>query len=598
MPDFILLMGHGSRCCLGAAEFLDLVDAVRDAAPDLPIETGFLEFGGPMVPTIQEAIDRCVARGARRVLAVPVLLFYAGHGKRDMPGQIALGRQRHPGLDLVLCEALGIDRTLLAIAEDRIAARLDALPPVLSEETAVLLVARGTTDGDANSDFFKVGRLLWERNRFGWVECGFISLAQPSVPAGIARCVALGARRVLVVPYFLDTGVLVQRIAEQAIASRDRHPGVDVQVASHMGLDQRLVDLVLARARQPAADRSGHNLAGKTWRYQPAATTAHSHAHDHGHVHGHGPEHGHSHAHDGASTAFRHDHRIRIVLPTEISDQQGREPHPIASPASNPAPAPVGKGTGGVGPSLVSRYALPPTEIEALSLQRVAGEIPFDPDWSQQERAVISRMVYAAGDPSLASLIRIQPSAVAAGVEALRAGRLVVVDVRMVAVALDQHRLEHCGSELACAIDAPGAAVAARRSGLPRALEGIRLLHDRLDGSVVVIGNAPTALLALLDLVDAGEVQPALIIGTPVGFVAAVESKAALAARAVPFITVDGPRGGSAIAAAAFNAVLRIAVPHHEEQRHTHATPALEPDHRRASSSAPDRATGPGARQG
>jgi precorrin-8X/cobalt-precorrin-8 methylmutase len=203
--------------------------------------------------------------------------------------------------------------------------------------------------------------------------------------------------------------------------------------------------------------------------------------------------------------------------------------------------------------SLVERYALPPGEIEALSLQRVRATL------GGPAGAIVERMVYAAGDPALAAQIHVHPDATAAGVAALRAGKPVVTDVRMVAVAVNQSALAALGGTLHCAIDDPAVAAAAQAAGLPRAVLAMRSLAGQLDGGVAVIGNAPTALLALLDLVDAGEVRPALIIGTPVGFVAAAESKQELMARAVPYITVAGTRGGSALAAAAVNALLRLA---------------------------------------
>ena len=211
-------------------------------------------------------------------------------------------------------------------------------------------------------------------------------------------------------------------------------------------------------------------------------------------------------------------------------------------------------------PTLVERYVLPPDEIERLSLQRVEAALGATNQWPDPERQVIQRMVYAAGDPTIAGLVRLHPRAVAAGLEALRRGQPIVVDVRMVEVGLNHTLGARLGCAIHCAIDAPAVAEAARARGLPRAVVAMRELSRVAHQGVVVIGNAPTALLSLLDLVDAGAVRPALIIGTPVGFVAAAESKAELVARTVPFITVEGTRGGSALAAAAANALLRLAI--------------------------------------
>lgn len=209
--------------------------------------------------------------------------------------------------------------------------------------------------------------------------------------------------------------------------------------------------------------------------------------------------------------------------------------------------------------TLVERYVLPPQEIETLSLRRVEALVPCLGELPVAEREIVTRIVYGAGDPGLAPLVRFHRLAVEEGLSALRGGSPVVADVRMVEVALDRARLGSLGCELMCAIDAPEVVHEARELGIPRAVVAIRSLAQRLTGSVVVVGNAPTALLSLLDLVDAGVVLPSLIIGMPVGFVAASESKEELAARDVPFITIEGTRGGSAVAAAAANALLRLA---------------------------------------
>ena len=249
MDEIILLMGHGSRDPDGVSEFLDLVAAVRDGVPPgRVIVAGVLEFAGPGVPSIQDAIDRCIATRARCILAVPVLLFNAGHAKEDMPGQITRASARYPGLDLRLAQPLGLDYCLLEIIEERLLELEHQLAPGRPEETAVLLVGRGTSDAAANGDLFKIGRLLWERNLYGMVECCFAGMTQPLVPAGIDRCVRLGARRILVIPYFLNTGILVKRIHTQARAAREAYPGIEIAVGGHLGVHPKLVALLLTRA--------------------------------------------------------------------------------------------------------------------------------------------------------------------------------------------------------------------------------------------------------------------------------------------------------------------------------------------------------------
>ncbi len=220
-------------------------------------------------------------------------------------------------------------------------------------------------------------------------------------------------------------------------------------------------------------------------------------------------------------------------------------------------------------PSLVERYALPAAEIEPRSFAIIDGLLPGGPSSvrSDAEWQVVRRVVHTTGDPTLAGLLRLHPEAVAAGVAAVRAGADVVTDVRMVAAGISRGLLARWGGSVRCAIAAPEAAERARADGTTRAVAAMRWLagqrrpdgRSSLEGSIVAVGNAPTALLALLDLIDAGAVRPALIVGVPVGFVAAAESKAELMERGVPYITLPGTRGGSTIAVAAVNAILRLA---------------------------------------
>ena len=203
----------------------------------------------------------------------------------------------------------------------------------------------------------------------------------------------------------------------------------------------------------------------------------------------------------------------------------------------------------------MQRLALAPDEIERRSLALVEAAIPSCSGWTSDAREVVKRMVYAGGDLALAGLAHVHPDAVEAGVEALRAGAPIVCDVRMVAAGLRK-----CANPVHVAIDIPLPPQWERRGeGLTRSAKGMLASQELLNGGIAAIGNAPTALLALLDMVDEGRCQPALVIATPVGFVAAAESKQELLRRDLPAITVEGTRGGSPLAAAALNALLILA---------------------------------------
>ena len=210
--------------------------------------------------------------------------------------------------------------------------------------------------------------------------------------------------------------------------------------------------------------------------------------------------------------------------------------------------------------SLLRKYGLTPEQIERRSLEMVEDAMPSTPGLSPRERFVASRIVRAEGEPQIASAVRFSDWAVQRGVAAIRAGALIATDVRMVKVGTSQALLARTGNAITTLIGDPAVAARAKREGVTRSAAAILELAPRLDGAIVAIGNAPTALLALLDLVDEGKAAPALIIGMPVGFVACAESKAELAKRDAAHITILGNRGGSSAASATLNALLTLAL--------------------------------------
>ena len=235
----------------------------------------------------------------------------------------------------------------------------------------------------------------------------------------------------------------------------------------------------------------------------------------------------------------------------------------LASPASPPVatlstPVSASPVCPAPGP-LLRKHGLPPTEIEPLSRSRIDTAIGDRLPAAEPERGLVARLVYAAGDPDLAARVSFVGEPIPAAVSALAVGASLVVDVGMVAAGITPRVLADLGVRVHVAIRADGVAGLAARHGITRSAAGILALADALDGAVVAIGNAPTALLALLDLCSIGAIRPAAVVGMPVGFVAAQESKELLLAAGIPAIVVRGTRGGSPLAAAAVNYLLGLA---------------------------------------
>jgi precorrin-8X/cobalt-precorrin-8 methylmutase len=179
--------------------------------------------------------------------------------------------------------------------------------------------------------------------------------------------------------------------------------------------------------------------------------------------------------------------------------------------------------------------------------------------FSPEDERVAVRVIHACGMVEIAPAIAFAPGAAQAGIDALAAGAPILCDAHMVADGVTRARLPR-DNEVICTLRDPAVPALAERLATTRTAAALELWRDRLGGAVVAIGNAPTALFRLLEMIDAGAPRPALVIGIPVGFVGAAESKAALAARGdLPFVTVHGRCGGSAMTAAAVNALASAA---------------------------------------
>ncbi len=194
-----------------------------------------------------------------------------------------------------------------------------------------------------------------------------------------------------------------------------------------------------------------------------------------------------------------------------------------------------------------------PEEIYERSFQIIKDGLG-DVGWSDAEYLIVQRMVHTVGDLAFAELARIHPDAVARGIAALNSGKQVICDSRMLEAGMTRLR-----GRVLCAIDDPAIAEKAKAEGMTRSAAAMESFADKLPGSIVAIGNAPTALWKILELVKNGVEAPALVVGLPVGFVGAAESKDALMASELCYISNAGTRGGSPLAASAINALCIMA---------------------------------------
>jgi precorrin-8X/cobalt-precorrin-8 methylmutase len=198
-------------------------------------------------------------------------------------------------------------------------------------------------------------------------------------------------------------------------------------------------------------------------------------------------------------------------------------------------------------------YVKDGAEIYRRSFATIRSEADLSRFDTALERIVV-RMIHACGMVDLADDVAASDAFADRAVAAAQAGGAILCDTQMVASGVTRTRLP-AGNEVICALSDPAVAALARELETTRTAAAVELWRERLPGSIVVIGNAPTALFHLLEMVKAGAPAPAAVIGVPVGFIGAAESKSALADSALEHLVVHGRRGGSAIAAAAVNAI-------------------------------------------
>jgi sirohydrochlorin cobaltochelatase len=344
-PIGVLICGHGSRNRQAVGEFAQLAEGLREQLPGVPVEYGYLEFARPI---LRDGLERLQAQGVKRVLAVPGMLFAAGHAKNDIPSvlntfsaetglRIDYGREL--GVDLSMIQAAGA-RIREAIEASDAAAAARGETPVPISDTLLVVVGRGSSDPDANSNVSKVARMLVEGFGFGWGETVYSGVTFPLVEPGLRHAVKLGFRRIVVFPYFLFSGVLVSRIRQHTQLVAADHPALEFVDANYLGHHPLVINTFLERVQEVVRGETQMNCSLCKYRAQvlgfetevgapqqshhhhveglvEACTLcehectgacqpdgipiplghAHSHTHDHSHDHSHGHSHDHGHTH-------------------------------------------------------------------------------------------------------------------------------------------------------------------------------------------------------------------------------------------------------------------------------------------------------------
>ncbi len=251
MKTGVMICGHGSRSQSAVDEFATLAEKLPPLLPDeWEMEYGYLEFANPV---IRDGLDRLRERGCERILAVPGMLFAAMHSKNDIPTVLNTYAAKYD-LDIRYGRELGIDPKMISAAGGRIEealAKADAEHgPVSRHDTCLVVIGRGASDPDANSNVAKIARLLHEGMGFGWCEVGYSGVTFPLVEPCLQHVVKLGYKRVVVFPYFLFSGILIDRIYGFTDQVAAENPGTQFLKAGYLGDHPKVLETFAERVRE------------------------------------------------------------------------------------------------------------------------------------------------------------------------------------------------------------------------------------------------------------------------------------------------------------------------------------------------------------
>ncbi len=253
----IVLCGHGSRDPQAVREFINVVEKIKSRIPNIPVAFGFLEFNRPI---ISEALDQIKSMGVEKVIALPAMLFAAGHTKNDIPA-VLNKYSAEKGLHIQYGRELGLNSLMIGAAGARLRETIETNTTFPISETLLVVAGRGSSDPDANSNVCKITRMLVEGFGFGWGETVFSGVTFPLVEPGLRHALKLGYKRVILLPYFLFSGVLITRVRDHSLRVANDNPDVEFLNASYLSDQDLVIDTFMERIQEVVNGENFMNCA-------------------------------------------------------------------------------------------------------------------------------------------------------------------------------------------------------------------------------------------------------------------------------------------------------------------------------------------------
>ncbi len=467
MKRALLIVDRGSREPEVREELAEICALVQKKAGYAYAGYCFLEV---LPPFIGEGIEKCVAAGADAITVMPYFL-YPGMKLKDTVEQSArIGRERN--LNVMVAKPLSYHPMMPELIAGRISELKKEKGIALADGSCdVLLIGHGSSDRDAHDAFVHNAEAL--RPRYRNVHHCFLELDRPNIEEGVQKAVEKRPQVLLMMPYFLHKGAHIKRdVVNDVAAALEKARFKNAYMARHLGVDDRLANLVVERAKEAENGQAQDSGFG----------TAKSRS--------------------MTERAFDIEKRSFEIIDSEAG------PH----------------------------------------------------GYDAMQWPVVRRVIHATADFDFAGKGRLlfHRQAIESAFSAIRSRCTIVTDVDMVLAAINKKSLADLGLRTACYISDAKVADEAKKLGKTRSEMAMRRAAKEMDGGIVVIGNAPTALYEVIAMVKEGAARPALVVGIPVGFVSAPESKEELARTEIPYITNVGRKGGSPAASSIVNAILLL----------------------------------------
>lgn len=322
----ILICGHGSRAKVAEEEFSLLAKGLRARFPSVNVEYGFLEYSAP---NIHMALDRLLAQGVTKIHAVPGMLFAATHAKNDIPSVLTTFQQKHPALDIEYGKELGLQPSMITAFQSRILESLGlSETPEAGElyDTMLVVVGRGTSVVEANAEAAKLTRIVSENLGFGWAETVYSGVTYPSVGRGLEMATKLGFKKIVVAPYFLFGGKLIDRIYAYVDKVSAELPNIQFIKADYLRDQKQVIDTFILRIEETITNNAQESTSPSLMqdfknRLERGEVKVHHHhaefkeEHNHHHEHSHSHDHSHSHTHSHAPYKhIGHPHGPRTMI--------------------------------------------------------------------------------------------------------------------------------------------------------------------------------------------------------------------------------------------------------------------------------------------